>query len=154
MNLNLLLSTLNLSLGGLVLLLGLVIFRENPGQRLNRLVALTLFFGGVGAMLATTAFVSTRAGAPANAGRAAADLLQNFSYLWEFFFPTLFMFASVFPEERRFARRREPGTRRFWTPGFAVWVFAPYVFHFVLMLVVSVWKPQLSFPEVGPLRYV
>jgi sigma-B regulation protein RsbU (phosphoserine phosphatase) len=153
MNLNLILSTLNLIMGGLVLLLGLVIFRENPGQRLNRLVALTLFFGGVGAMLATTALVSTRTATPAAAGQAATDLVQNFSYLWEFFFPTLFMFASVFPEERGFTRRREPGGWRRWTPPFAVWVFAPHVFHFLLMLVVSVWKPDLTLPEVGPLRY-
>ena len=51
MNTSLLLSTLNLALGGLVFLLGLVILRENAGQRLNRVVAMMLFFGGLGAIL-------------------------------------------------------------------------------------------------------
>ena len=47
-----LLATVNLVLGGLVFLLGFVILRENPRQRLNRVVSLMLFFGGFGAVLA------------------------------------------------------------------------------------------------------
>jgi hypothetical protein len=43
----LLLSTLELSLGGLVFLLGFIILRENPSHRLNRTVAMMLFFGGL-----------------------------------------------------------------------------------------------------------
>jgi hypothetical protein len=35
MNAFLLLSSLNLSLGGLIFLFGFLILRENPGQRLN-----------------------------------------------------------------------------------------------------------------------
>src|SRR5687768_4281671 len=99
-----LLSTLNLCLGGLVFLLGFVILRENPGQRLNRLVALMLFFGGLGAILAAMAFLPSRAGGGAAAGRTTSEMIQNFSYVWEFFFPTLFLFASTFPEERRFTQ--------------------------------------------------
>jgi serine phosphatase RsbU (regulator of sigma subunit) len=154
MNFHLLLSTLNLCLGGLVFLLGLVILRENPGQRLNRLVALTLFFGGLGAVLAGAAFITSRSGTSVAAAVHASEMLQNFSYLWEFFFPTVFLFASVFPEERSFARRREPVSGRIWLPSFGVLVFAPHVFHFVLLLVVSVWKPQLAIPQVGPLHYL
>src|SRR5438445_13893038 len=107
MNSFLLLSTLNLSLGGLVFLLGFIILRENPGQRLNRVVALMLFFGGLGAILTALAFLSTGpAGAAAQAAQAArSQALQNMAYVWEFFFPTLFLFASIFPEERAFTRR-------------------------------------------------
>jgi hypothetical protein len=43
------LATLNLVLSGLVFLLGLVILRENPRHRLNRVVALLLFCGSFGA---------------------------------------------------------------------------------------------------------
>src|SRR5262245_31228974 len=103
MNSHLLLSTLNLGLGGLVLLLGLVILRENPHLRLNRLVAMMLFFGGLGAVLAGITFLPGRPN-----GGAAPDLLQNMAYVWEFFFPTLFAFASVFPEERAFTRVPHP----------------------------------------------
>jgi len=56
MNPILVLSTALLGLGGLVLLLGVVILRENPGQRLNRIVAAMLFFSGFGAVLAIPQF--------------------------------------------------------------------------------------------------
>ena len=155
MNSFLLLSTLNLSLGGLVFLLGFIILRENPGQRLNRVVALMLFFGGLGAILTALAFLSTGpAGAAAQAAQAArSQALQNMAYVWEFFFPTLFLFASIFPEERAFTRRpRLFG--RFWTPGFGTLVFAPHVFHFVVVLVLSAWQPQLNLHPTGALRYL
>ena len=148
MNSHLALSTLNLGLGGLVFLLGLVILRENPSQRVNRLVALMLFFGAFGAVLAGITFLPGRGRGP------APDLLQNMSYVWEFFFPTLFAFASVFPEERAFTHipRFTVGDRPLWTPGFTTLVFAPYVFHFVLMVMITVWKPHLAAPAQGPLH--
>jgi serine phosphatase RsbU (regulator of sigma subunit) len=149
-----LLSTVNLLLGGLVFLLGFVILRENPGQRLNRLVALMLFFGGLGAILVATAFLPSRASEAASASRAASEMLQNFSYLWEFFFPTLFLFASTFPEERRFTRFRLALPRGIWVPGFTALVFAPHVFHFVLMIVITAWKPEVVLPKLGVLRYL
>ncbi|MGH7536127.1 MAG: hypothetical protein ACREMG_11185, partial [Gemmatimonadales bacterium] len=72
-----LLATLNLCLGGLVFLLGLLILRENPRQRLNRVVALMLFFGGLGSILAAMSFLNagpvggaTTAAAAAAAGSA------------------------------------------------------------------------------------
>ena len=43
---------------------------------------------------------------------------------------------------------------RFGSIGFMAWVFAPHLFHFVLMLAVSLWKPHLTIPEVGALRYL
>ena len=49
----LLLSTLNFSLGGLVFLLGFLILRENPHQRLNRVVSMMLFFDAILALLPT-----------------------------------------------------------------------------------------------------
>src|SRR5262249_60880243 len=92
----LVLSTLELSLGGLVFLLGFIILRENPSHRLNRTVAMMLFFGGLGAVLAALSFIARRTvTTAANAG--AAVLLESVSYLWEFFFPALFLFPVVFP---------------------------------------------------------
>jgi sigma-B regulation protein RsbU (phosphoserine phosphatase) len=152
MNSFLLLSTLNLSLGGLVFLLGLVILRENPGQRLNRVVATMLFFGGFGAILAGFAFLAARQVGAAHG--AAPDLLKNGSYLWEFFFPTLFLFASIFPEERRFVRRFVLFPGRWWTPGFGTLVFAPHAFHFALTVALSIWSPDLSLPAQGLLKYL
>jgi len=154
MNVYLLLATLNLCLGGLVFLLGLVIFRENPGQRLNRLVALMLFFGGFGAVVAAVALLAGRSATSAVGGQAVSDLLQNVAYVWEFYFPTLFMFASIFPIERGYARRTRRLPGGFWSPGFGTLVFAPHVFHFALAVVLAFWAPTFTVPRIGLLGYL
>ena len=127
------LATSNLILGGMVFLLGLLILRENPRQRLNRVVMSMLFFGGLGSILAALTFL--RPG-----GTTTRPVLaQNFAYLWEFFFPTLFLLASIFPRERGFVRRFR---------AFPVLVYTPHVVHFVLFLGVSLLGPRLSGTEV------
>jgi serine phosphatase RsbU (regulator of sigma subunit) len=151
MNTFLLLSTLNLTLGGLVFLLGVIILREDTRNRLNRVVAMLLFFGGLGSVLAALSFMAGRA---ATAPSAERDLLDQLAYLWEFYFPTLFLFASIFPAERTFVRRLQLPGPMGWSPGFGTLVYAPHVFHFALMLVLGFWRPELDLPQVGPLRYV
>src|SRR6266487_6461716 len=143
MNQFLLLSTLNLSLGGLVFLLGFIILRENSGSRLNRVVALMLFFGGLGAVLAALSMMAARSGA---AAAGTTNALESVSYLWEFFFPSLFLFASLFPEERAFTRRMPALGGRWWTPSFGTLVFAPHIFHFALMMLLVVWRPEVALP--------
>jgi serine phosphatase RsbU (regulator of sigma subunit) len=128
------LGTANLILGGLVLLLGLIILRENPRQKLNRVVVFMLFFGGLGSILAALTFLGPGKGAP------RSILAQNFAFLWEFFFPTLFLFASIFPRERAFVRRFR---------GFPFLVYAPHVFHFVLYLGVTLLGPKLAGTQVA-----
>jgi serine phosphatase RsbU (regulator of sigma subunit) len=144
---SLIFSTVNLGLGGLVFLLGLVILRENPHARLNRLVSMLLFFGGFGAVLAGLGFMADRP-----ASRTGTDLLQSMAYVWELFFPTMFLFASTFPEERRFTRIPPLFGGRFWTPGFTFIVFTPHVFHFALMVLLTVGLPRLALPTDGPLQ--
>ncbi len=146
----LLLSTLNFSLGGLVFLLGFIILRENPRHRLNRAVALMLFFGGVGAVLAAASFMAARSGART---AATVGLLENLSYVWEFFFPTLFLFASLFPEERGYTRRLPWLAGRPWAPGFGTLVYIPHSFHFLLAVALSIGLPSLHVPETGWMRY-
>lgn len=135
-------ATLQLTLGGLAFLLGFIILRENPGHRLNRVVALMLFFGGFGAVLGGL-------GAAGRAG-AGAGALQSASVVWEFFFPTVFLFASLFPEERAFTRRRLlPG--RF-APGFGTLVYAPHVFHFFVLVLVAAVPVDQPLPRTGLLH--
>ena len=124
-----LLATVNLVLGGLVFLLGFVILRENPRQRLNRVVSLMLFFGGFGAVLAALSLL-----VPGKAD--TAGLQSNVAYVWELFFPTAFLLASVFPEERAFARPFTlPGGMR--SPSFVLLVYTPHAFHFLLVVALS-----------------
>jgi serine phosphatase RsbU (regulator of sigma subunit) len=150
----LILSTLNLSLGGLVFLLGLIILRENPRHRLNRTVAMMLFFGGVGAVLAALSLMAAHAPAATGGAAGAPSLIESVSYVWEFFFPTLFLFASIFPVERAYTRRIPFLAGRPFAPGFGTLVFAPHLFHFALMLVLLVWRPEVELPRVGALRYL
>lgn len=149
MNAFLLLSTLNLSLGGLVFLLGFLILRENPGQRLNRVVALMLFFGGLGAVFAALSFMASRGGTT-----AAPGTLRDLSYMWELFFPTLFLFASIFPEERAFVRRPLLRIGRRWSVGFTPLIFVPHVFHFFFVLAASSWRPDVQAASLGSFHYL
>ena len=124
-----LLATLNLVLGGLVFLLGFVILRENPRQRLNRVVSLMLFFGGFGAVLAALSLLVPGKG-------DTAGLQSNVAYVWEMFFPTAFLLASIFPKERGFARPFTlPGGTK--SPSFVLLVYAPHAFHLVLVVATS-----------------
>ena len=134
------LATVNLVLGGLVFLLGFVILRENSRQRLNRVVSSMLFFGGFGAVLAALSLL-----VPGTGG--GAGLQGNVAYVWELFFPTAFLLASIFPEERPFTRPfLLPGGVK--TPSFSVLVYAPHAFHFVLVLATSL-LPSEHFYFVG-----
>jgi serine phosphatase RsbU (regulator of sigma subunit) len=127
------LATANLILGGLVFLLGLLILRENPRQKLNRVVMSMLFFGGLGSILAALTFLGS------GTTPTRPVLAQNFAYLWEFFFPTLFLFASIFPRERGFVRKFR---------GFSFLVYAPHLVHFILYLGASLLGPRLSGSQV------
>jgi serine phosphatase RsbU (regulator of sigma subunit) len=115
-----------LLVGAFVFLLGIVILREAPRERANRATALMLFAGGMGSVLGAIGFFLGTL-SPA-AGVASNDLLRSFNYLWELFFPALLYFACVFPEENRWFRR---------LPFASLWIFAPHVFHLILMLLQS-----------------
>jgi serine phosphatase RsbU (regulator of sigma subunit) len=118
-------GTIYLLVAGLVFLLGFVILREAPRERLNRATALMLFFAGLGSVLGAIGFiVESISGARAGAN----DLLRSFNYLWELFFPSLLFFASVFPSENRLIRR---------VPFAALWIFAPHVAHICFMILAS-----------------
>jgi len=130
MNSSLLLATLNLSLGALVFLLSFVILRENPRQKLNLVVSLMLFFGGVGSILGALGLLAARTVTEETVG--SSEVFQNLAYVWEFFFPSLLLFASVFPEERRFVRR---------FPAFPVLVYIPHIFHFMLLVTLAWFLP-------------
>jgi serine phosphatase RsbU (regulator of sigma subunit) len=151
-----LLATLNLCLGGLVFLLGLLILRENPRQRLNRVVALMLFFGGFGSILAAMSFLDAgpigAAALRAMPAGGSQRSVQNFAYLWEFFFPTLFLFASIFPEERGFTRRGGGIPWLRFVPDFPILVYAPHVVHFVLALLLALAPPSFAITVPDSLR--
>ena len=87
-------------------------------------------------MLAGLGFLAAR---PSLAEATSAQgSLGHFSYLWEFFFPTLLLFASYFPTERPFTRKIR---------SFDLLVYTPHAFHFVLLLGIAIVGARVSLPE-------
>ncbi|MFO7768310.1 MAG: PP2C family protein-serine/threonine phosphatase [bacterium] len=130
--------------GGLLLmLLGLVIFREDPSRQLNRITAVMLFFGGIGSLMgAIGPSLGIPAGTPGEPGAVINTTLQGIrqlSVLWEFFFPTLVLFTLAFPRESELLERH---------PRVAWLIYLPYILH--LLLVILYLNPGwIPTPELG-----
>ena len=90
-------ATAYLTCGALMLFLGFVVIRENPGQRVNRATTGMLVFGGLGPILGA---YSSLAGRP-TANDAPLDVFTRFAFLWEFYFPAVLAFSLVFPVQHR-----------------------------------------------------
>jgi serine phosphatase RsbU (regulator of sigma subunit) len=116
-------SVLYLACGIFIFLLGLTILRIGQGSAPTRAAALMLFFAGVGPLLSATGIIlesTLRPGAV-----VYQNLVENFEYLWEFYFPSLLLFALSFPREN-------PVIHRFPFVGFLL--FFPYIFHLAMMM--------------------
>lgn len=137
MDLARLLGTAYLLIGVLTVLLGLVILRENAGARLNRLTSMMLVLAGIGAILGSGSLL---AAVPATGGARPPAIVGNFAYLWEFFFPTLLLFAATFPREISLLRRHSWGE---------LLVYVPHTIHFILMFSASIWGSSFGLESVG-----
>ncbi|MEW5875523.1 MAG: SpoIIE family protein phosphatase [Candidatus Zixiibacteriota bacterium] len=135
MNWRIVIAVFYLLLGTALWLLGTVIFRENPRNRVNRVTGLMLFFGGLGPLLAA---IGTAMGPAQEIGAVGTQpAYYNLFYIWELFFPQLLLFAFVFPQEH-------PWVTRFRRAKFLI--FAPHIFHFLWVTLFS--RPDLSWMDV------
>ncbi len=112
------------------MLLGVMIFRESPGRRLNRVTAAMLFFGGLGSLMGAVGVSLSEAVTAETIGAATETALsiqnvRQLTVIWEFFFPTLILFSLVFPRESEVLKRHP---RLIWL------VYLPYLFHLLLVL--------------------
>lgn len=131
-------QTVYVSVGVLIFLFGLVVMREAPRQRLNIVTALMLFLAGLGSILAASGQVFH--GAQPGSVVSHVPFVENFAYLWEFFFPALLLFSLLFPRERRILKR---------IPLIGPAMFVPHVFHLLLLVWVSVAGVDLGLPELA-----
>jgi serine phosphatase RsbU (regulator of sigma subunit) len=116
-------SILYLACGVFIFLLGLTILRIGQSSAPTRAAALMLFFAGVGPLLTATGIIlesTLRPGAV-----VYVNPVENFEYLWEFYFPSLLLFALNFPRENRVIRR---------VPLVGFLLFFPYIFHLAVMM--------------------
>lgn len=114
-------SFLYLTVGVIIILLGLIILKENFRQRINRITGLMMFFAGTGPIFG--AFGLLLQVSP----NASVDLepFRKIFLVWEFFFPQMLFFSFVFPREIKW-------TKRF--PRLVYLIFLPHIFHFLLVL--------------------
>jgi len=112
-----------LACGVFIFLIGLTILRVGRAGAPTRAAALMLFFAGVGPLLSATGIIieqTLREGAV-----VYQTMLQSFEYLWEFYFPSLMLFALSFPRENAALAR---------FPVIGIVVFLPYIFHLAVMM--------------------
>jgi len=117
--------------GALMLGWGLGLFRRFGQEELHRVVAVMLFFGGIAPILAGVGLVQ-----PTSAAGEIVLLggfLERFSYIWEFFFPTLLLFSLVFPRRRAVLDRFR---------ALPVLLYLPHVVHLLLILSVRRVEPS------------
>ncbi len=117
--------------GALMLGWGLGLFRRFGQEELHRVVAVMLFFGGIAPILAGVGLVQ-----PTSADGEIVLLggfLERFSYIWEFFFPTLLLFSLVFPRRRAVLDRFR---------ALPVLLYLPHVVHLLLILSVRRVEPS------------
>ena len=116
------LSVFYLAAGISIFLLGLTILRTGRSSAPSRATALMLFFAGVGPILSATSIIlqSTLRDDVV----VYRSMVENFEYLWEFYFPALLLFSLTYPRESRFLN----------FPLLSLIVFAPHIFHLVTIM--------------------
>jgi serine phosphatase RsbU (regulator of sigma subunit) len=109
--------------GIVIFLLGLTLLRVGRSSAPTRAAALMLFFAGLGPLLGASGMIlqhSLREGSV-----LFTSMLENFEYLWEFYFPSLLLFALTFPRENRALVR---------FPALGLLIFLPYVLHLMAFM--------------------
>lgn len=109
--------------GIVIFLLGLTLLRVGRMSAPMRAAALMLFFAGLGPLLSASGMIlqhSLREGSV-----LFTSMLENFEYLWEFYFPSLLLFALTFPRENRALQR---------FPALGLLLFLPYLLHLMAFM--------------------
>ncbi|MBI5836436.1 MAG: SpoIIE family protein phosphatase [Candidatus Eisenbacteria bacterium] len=117
-------AALSFSLGALIMVLGVALFRADPRQRLNRVAAVMLAFAGLASLEVGVELSARAVNAPVS--RAQADLGRYITLVWQFFFPSLLLFVLLFPQEVKWFRR---------IPSVGALIFLPYIIHLALAVV-------------------
>jgi phosphoserine phosphatase RsbU/P len=114
-------SLFYLTLGVLLLLLGLIILRENVRQRINRITGIMMALAGTGPVFAAFGLMVQNV----SAAQINLALFRKLFLVWEFFFPQMFLFSLVYPREIRWVKKH---------PLILYAIFLPHVVHFLLVI--------------------
>ncbi len=116
-------SIIYLTIGVLLFLLGLLIYRENPTQRINRVTAVMIFLAAIAPIMGAFGLMIFKINAQL---KLDLELLRRIFLLWELFFPQLLYFSLIFPEERKIVKS---------FPKIVYFIFIPHIFHFFVILI-------------------
>lgn len=122
MDLTLLTSIIYLTVGVLLSLIGILIFRENPAQRINRATAVMILLAALAPIMGAFGLLIGRMDSQLKLDIA---LFKRIFLIWEFFFPQLLYFALIFPRERKYLRDY---------PKLIYFLYLPHVVHFLVVL--------------------
>jgi sigma-B regulation protein RsbU (phosphoserine phosphatase) len=109
--------------GVVIFLLGLTLLRVGRSSAPTRAAALMLFFAGLGPLLSASGMILQRTLSEGTV--LFTTMLENFEYLWEFYFPSLLLFTLTFPRERRALQV---------FPAIGVLLFLPYILHLMAFM--------------------
>ena len=123
MNFTFITSIIYLTIGVLLFLLGLLIYRENPSQRVNRVTAVMIFFAAIAPIMAAFGLMIFKMNAQLNLD---LEILRRIFLLWELFFPQLLYFSLIFPRERKIITD---------FPKIVYLIYLPHIFHFFVILI-------------------
>ena len=122
MDITFLTSIIYLAIGVLLLLLGILIFRENPSQRLNRATSVMIFFAAIAPIMGAFGLLIFKMNTQSNID---LNFFKRLFLVWEFFFPQLLYFSFLFPRERKIVQN---------LPRIIYFIYLPYIFHFIVVL--------------------
>lgn len=109
--------------GIIIFFLAVAILRQSVRSIVNWSTALVLFFASFGPILGAMSFLLEQN--PRTGTVLFKNLVTSFDYIWEFFFPSLVLFALVYPRRNRLWR---------YIKNFTFVLFLPHVFHLVMLI--------------------
>ncbi|MBN2012084.1 SpoIIE family protein phosphatase [candidate division KSB1 bacterium] len=116
-------SIIYLTIGVLILLLGILIFRENPNKRINRTTGTMMFFASLAPLMGGFGILINAYATPIDMDMT---VLNRLFLIWEFFFPQLLVFALIFPTEKRILRD---------FPQITLLMYIPHLIHFFIIMI-------------------
>ncbi|MBK7140899.1 MAG: SpoIIE family protein phosphatase [bacterium] len=136
-----LITLANFAAGGFLIFLAITITRDNFVNRINRATGAMLFFAGLGPVfLALGSIITTGPDADPDFNRRA---LYQVHTLWEMFFPTLLIFAWLFPVDRM---------REFRSTRLRTLIFVPQAMHLIIMLFFGDINKLMEMVKLDPTR--
>ncbi|MEW6050139.1 MAG: PP2C family protein-serine/threonine phosphatase [Candidatus Zixiibacteriota bacterium] len=141
MDTELITTLVSLLAGGLLLYLAITITRDNFENRLNRVTGSMLFFAGLAPLFLALGSIVQQP--EAGVTTLPDSPLYQLHTIWELFFPTLLLFAMLFPVDR---------LREFKQSRLRTLVFVPQIMHLIIMLFFGNINRMLAMVELDPSR--